>query len=71
MTIKEQLEILKSPICICGKRKKYRHAFCRNCFASLPQSLQQDLYNPIPEFGHNYERALNLFRIKIAHERII
>lgn len=44
-----------SSTCLCGGKKSINHAFCGNCWNSLPLKMQNDLWKK--EIGAGYEEA--------------
>ena len=57
MGINESVDILKSAVCRCGRAKKYRTAFCRDCYWKLPPAIRQALYAAV---GCGFEQAYEL-----------
>ncbi len=56
--IQTALRELDSEICLCGKRKKKRESFCRDCYFSLPQGLRNRLYRTMSEgYAEIYDLA--------------
>ena len=48
------LAVLKSDLCLCGKRKNPRRSFCPYCFRALPDAMKAALYRKV---GRGYEAA--------------
>jgi hypothetical protein len=47
--VDEAWDALFSNRCQCGKPKGTKKSFCYDCYKSLPQNLQRDLYKPFSE----------------------
>jgi hypothetical protein len=58
MTSREQINILCSPSCYCGRAKNKGHAVCRECFAKLTKAEKDSLFLRIPAFGTSYESCV-------------
>ncbi len=57
------LEKLASKVCQCGKSKKPRMIFCRNCFYRLPRDMRNDLAIGIKgKFSQAYDVAAKHLR---------
>jgi len=50
----EYHKMLMSDECYCGRSKKRSYSFCFNCYQSLPNNMQKDLYQ---RMGDGYEEA--------------
>ncbi|KKK76724.1 hypothetical protein LCGC14_2860760 [marine sediment metagenome] len=58
MTVRDQIQVLRSDVCQCGAAKKVKQAFCRECYFDLSEETRRELYNRVPRFGESYEAAL-------------
>ena len=52
--IRQLVEELMGPTCQCGRGKRPKQSFCKECFGMLPKEQQMALYRRI---GNGYESA--------------
>lgn len=61
MTTIEAIEVLKNNQCFCGRGKRYKTAFCNDCYRTLSPTLRSDLYRTVGDgFEQSYQSAKNL-----------
>lgn len=57
MTVIEQISVLASHSCWCGRVKAKMHALCGGCWRALTPQQRQYLHTRIPGFGGAYEEC--------------
>lgn len=40
------LRELKALTCACGRKKQFKHSFCKQCYYALPAKMREALYTP-------------------------
>ncbi len=50
---------LRGTACECGRKKMTMQTFCRQCYHSLPEEVQKELYRGL---GRGYEEAVDRAR---------
>jgi hypothetical protein len=62
----EAIEVLKNNQCFCGNGKRFKTAFCNQCYRSLPATIQHALFGKV---GCGFEQAYELAKTTLeAHK---